>query len=376
MRHPGNALIIFLASLPPSQVLGAIDLLSPEDFASIFNTGFAISHVQFDNIEHRLWDARQGANGFSDSGFAITDNRPARATDGKDTMSIDGKEVMSSAPAAPIRERNRRWGFFISGTGEIVDVESTSAARGSSLDTGGVTVGVDYRATEHFVLGAALGYANTTADLNLGGSLDGNSGKASVYGTYYSGGFYLNGIVGGGYGSIDTRRLTIGGFARGETDETDFSALIGTGYDYHLGRWSIGPVASLRYSRIGIDGFHERGALGALWIDSQSGNSLISAIGLQTSYAAQVGRIRLTPFVRAQWEHEYLRGSSRIEAGFTSEDSFTVEGPHLGRDGLLLNAGISAELTPRVGVFSYYTGELGRENYKVHSVTAGLRVSF
>jgi outer membrane autotransporter protein len=362
--------------LPASQFPGALDLLSPEDLTSIFTTGFALVDVQLGNIEHRLWDVRQGATGFSDSGFTVFDKRDSKdmlSIDGKDMQSRHGKEVVSSAPVV---ERDKRWGFFITGSGEIVDVGSTSLARGSSFNTAGVTVGADYRVTDHFVLGIAFGYAHTSADLNLGGELKGDSGKGSLYGTYYDHGFYVNGIVGGGYGSIDTRRLTVGGFARGDTNGTDFDALVGLGYDYHIGGWSFGPFASVSYGRVGIDGFAEEGALGSLWIHSQSEDSLKSAIGLQAFYTAKVGRIVITPFLRAQWEHEYLTSTSSIDAGFTSDSSFTVEGPHIGRDSLLLNVGVSVQLTPRVGVFGYYTGDLGRENYDVHSISGGFRISF
>jgi outer membrane autotransporter protein len=356
--------------LPLSLIPGALDLLSPEDLTSIFTTRFAVVDVQMGNIEHRLWDVRQGATGFSDSGFTVTDKR---ATYAKDKQGGNGKEVLASAPVA---ERDKRWGFFITGSGEVVDVESTSLARGSSFNTGGVTVGADYRLTDHFVLGAAFSYANTSTDLSLDGRLRGDSGKGSLYGTYYNQGFYVNGIVGGGYGSIDTRRLTVGGFARGETNGTDFDALVGTGYDYHIGGWSIGPIASLRYGWLGMDGFAEEGALGSLLINSQSEDSLRSAIGLQVSYTANVGPIVLTPQVRAQWEHEYLTSTSSIDAGFTSANSFTVQGPHIGRDSLLLDVGVSAQLTRSVGMFAYYTSELGRQNYSVQSFSGGFRVSF
>jgi len=115
---------------------GALDLLSPEDLTSIFTTGFAVVDVQLGNIEHRLWDVRQGATGFSGSGFVVTDNRAAHSIDSKDMQSMDAKEIVSSVP---VMERDKRWGFFITGSGEVVDVESTSLARGSSFNTGGVT---------------------------------------------------------------------------------------------------------------------------------------------------------------------------------------------------------------------------------------------
>jgi outer membrane autotransporter protein len=374
--HPDNLLVQQLSFLPADQLLAAIDLLSPEDLAAIFSGGFAVLHVQLDNLEHRLSDVRHGATGFSNSGFAVYDRRASTpAVDGKDVGSPDGKEIVSPAPAAASAP-DRRLGVFVSGTGEFVDVESSAAARGYSFATGGVTVGADYRLTDHFVLGTAFGYANTSTDLNLGGRIRSNHGEGSLYGTYYDRGFFVNGVIGAGYNSIETRRATIGGIARGETHSTDFNALLGTGYDYHIGHLTVGPIASLRYGRIGLDGFTETGALGALRIDSQSENSLQSQVGLQASYTTSLGRIRVTPFVRAQWEHELLTSTPSIDASFPAGSPFNVQGSRIGRDGALVEVGISAQLTPRVGIFTYYTGELGRENYNAQSITGGLNFSF
>ncbi len=328
-----------------------------------------------DNIEHRLSDVRQGTSGFTDSSFAANDSYAfLHQVDGKDVSSRDDKEVVSSPPApAP---SDHRWGFFISGSGEFVDVENTSEARGYSFDTGGATVGADYRITNHLVLGTAFGYANTAADLNLGGRLRSNEGNGSLYATYYDKGFYLDGLVGGGYRALDTRRLTVGGVARGDTEGCDFDALLGSGYEFHFGAFAFGPVFSFRYTRVSIDEFNEEGALGSLRINSQSEESLRSEAGLQASYTAMLGRVSFTPFVRAQWEHEFLTSTPTVDAGFIPGDTFTVNGPHLGRDGALVDAGIGLQLTPTVGLFSYYTGRLGRENYNVQGVTGGLRVSF
>ncbi len=368
---PDHPLVRRLADLPDDQIPGALILLSPSDLTSIFTSGFAVLDVPRNNIELRLNDVRQGSTGFNDTAYRVTETR---VHDGKEMLSTGGKEVISSPePSGPV---DKRWGFFISGTGEIVDVESTSTVQGSSFDTAGVDVGADYRVSDRVVLGAALGYSNISADLNLGGSMESNGGHANLYGTYYARGFYVNAIAGGGYGSVETKRRTAGGFARGDTNTTSASATLGTGYDHQLGAFRIGPLASLRYGRVGLDDFNETGALGAMFIDGQSEDSLQSAIGLQASYTMRLGRVFVTPIVRAQWEHEYLDSTSSITAAFVSGDSFTVQGPHVGRDALLLDLGVSAQLTPSVGVFSYYSGELGRKNYNVHSINAGLRVSF
>ena len=328
--------------------------------------------VPRNNIDQRLWDVRQPTTSFRESSDPVTDTRPS---DGKEMLSMDGKETVSS-PAPPDVAVDQRWGFFISGTGGVVDVESTTAAHGSDFDTLGITVGADYRVSDRFVLGAALSYSNFDADLNLGGSLESNGAQAHLYGTYYTGGFYVNGIVGAGVSSVETRRLTVGGYADGETDTASFTASIGAGYDFKFGAFSIGPLAALRYGRIALDDFAEQGAVGAMYIDGQSQDSLRSALGVQASYAAQLGRITLTPFARMQWEHEFRTSTPSIRAGFIPSEQFTVHGPQIGRDALLLDVGASAQITPRFGIFSYYSGELARKNYNVHNITAGVRVSF
>lgn len=379
--QPDSKLIERLSTLPRWAILDAINLLSPEELSTIFIMDLSNSEIQNDNIQQRLWTVRQGRTGFDDSSFAVQDTQSSRSDDGKqfrtfddnkNVLPVEGKNVVSPRTSVP----DKRWGFFISGSGEVVDIDSTSAARGSSFDTGGVTVGADYRIDEHFVVGAAIGYANTSADLSLGGSLESNSAKISVYSTYYNSGFYVEGILGAGYGSVETRRLTAGGYARGDTEATNYSALLGTGYDFRIGNWSFGPLASLTYSRVGIDDFVEEGAIGALYINSQDRDSLKSALGVQTSYSARIGSVTVTPFARAKWEHELLDSTSSIEAGFTPDDYFTVDGPEIGTDSVVVDLGVSVQLTPAVGIFTYYTGEFGRENYNVQSVTIGMGVRF
>jgi len=139
---------------------------------------------------------------------------------------------------------------------------------------------------------------------------------------------------------------------------------------------STGPIASLRYSWVGLDGFTEKGSLAPLRFDDQSEDSLKSTVGMQTSYAFTAGKVTITPEVRAQWQHEYLDASRSIGASFLPGGSFSVYGPKIGQDSLLLDAGVTVQLTARVGVYSFYTGDLGRQNYSSHSVNGGVQMSF
>jgi len=375
-----------LNSLPVDQIPGAIALLSPEDYAAIFNVGFATAQVQLENIQRRLEDVRNGATGFSDNGLALSNSHGALNYDGSaftgsknDGLTLagwDGESVVGKQAVAPVLRRDNRWGFFATGTGEFGDVETTAAAPGWEFTTGGVTLGADYRFGERAILGMTLGYANTDTDLSGGGNLNADSGKASLYGSLFGGGFYLNAAAGGGYTSYDTKRNTFGGYARGDTDGADFNALLGGGYDAHIGAFTIGPVASVQYAYVSIEGFTEHGSLAPMHIDSQSQDSLKTTVGLRASYGWNLGNVVITPELRAQWLHEYLDSTATVESSFAAGDPFTVHGPEIGRDSLLLDAGLSVQFSPGVAVFAYYTGEIGRENYSSNSVNSGVRLSF
>ena len=75
--------------------------------------------------------------------------------------------------------------------------------------------------------------------------------------------------------------------------------------------------------------------------------------------------------------HEYLDSTAAIESSFAAGGStFTTHGPSIGRDGLLLNAGVTAQFNPNLAVFAYYTGDIGRSHYNSNSVNGGFRISF
>jgi outer membrane autotransporter protein len=349
-----------------------IGLIYPTDLTILPVIQLTLPGIQIDNITPRL-DVLRHDNP------PTAPQSPARVSDGKESVG-DGKTMIDTKdytpPAAQYLPGAGRWGFFLTGTGEFAGVENEGTHLGADFNTGGMTVGADYRLGAHFVAGAALGYANTQADLNYDGSIRSNSGRASLYATYYTGGFYLDGVVTGGLSSIETRRRTVGGITHGDTDGQDVAGLLGAGYEHRVGRWTFGPIASLRLAHAHIDGFTESLTLGHLDIADHELDSVRSAAGLQLAFDGRAGHVPIRPFVRAQWQHEYGDDHASFDASFDGIHNFEVIGPRLGRDSLRLDAGLSAQITPRLGVFSYYTTELGRENYTAQSISAGFQVSF
>lgn len=229
-----------LNTLPLDQIPAALTLLSPEDLSVAYTAGFAANRVQVDTIERRLGEVRNGATGFSASGLSLRNAYGEVAVDGSgftlagfDGRSLAGKQVVPAPDS--------RWGFFVTGSGEFGDVETTAQALGSEFTTGGITVGVDYRVTSNLVMGITAGYAHADSDLNNGGLLKIDGGHLGLYGSLYGGGFYVNGFVSGGYNSYTAKRRTLGGTARGTSNGGTFNSLLGAGYDWQRGGLALVP---------------------------------------------------------------------------------------------------------------------------------------
>jgi uncharacterized protein with beta-barrel porin domain len=368
------ALIGFLNSQPVANLPHDLTLIAPTQISSTPATGQAVGKVQVSNIGQRLANIRAGATGFSASGFAISG---AAASIGEGFAGPTGSEGKGgSSVLAP--SPGNRWGVFLTGLGEFTNVDSTPNAAGYNVDTGGFTLGVDYRLTPNFALGFTAGYAHTTVNLDGGGDIDVNGGKLGFYATAFANGFYLDTAVSGGPSGYNTHRTALQGTASGDTNGADFNFLVATGYDWKKGDLTIGPTASFQFSYTSLDGFTETGSLAPLKFPSQNYESERSAFGAKASYDWKVGHITVIPQVSAAWQHEYGSAAYTVTANFANGagNSFTVSGPQIGRDSLLIGAGASVVWNDRVTTYLYYDGEVARTNYQSHNVSGGVRISF
>jgi fibronectin-binding autotransporter adhesin len=369
-------LIAFLDNEPFDRLCRDFELIAPEELTAVDYLGIAWANVQTTNLERRLEDVQCGSTGFSASGFSFTLSGGASGVSAG-LAGVSGPEGKEGPPGpAPVPEN--RWGIFVTGVGEFTSVGNTADAAGFDVRTGGVTLGADYRLGSNLAVGLLGGYANAGVDLANGGSLEVNGGKLGLYGTTFSCGSYLDAAVIGGRSAYDSRRATLLGLARGSTDGSDLSALVAGGYDWKLGGLSVGPTASFQYTWVGVDGFTEQGSLAPLKIDDQHAESKRTALGAKASYDWKVGGLVVTPELRASWQHEFGQTQYAVASSFASGagTGFSVTGPSIGHDSLLIGAGVLARWNDRFAIFAYYDGEFGRANYDSNSVSAGVRVFF
>jgi autotransporter-associated beta strand protein len=368
------ALFAFLNSQPLADLPHDLTLIAPTAVTSINATAVSVGKVQISNIGQRLANVRGGSNGFSSSGFSVNGGAVS-FSDG--LPGVSGPEGKGGTPVfAPTPDN--RWGVFLTGLGEFTDVSDTPNAAGYDVDTGGFTFGVDYRITPNIALGLTAGYAHTSVNPTGGGRIDVNGGKLGAYATFFGNGFYLDTAATGGPSGYNTHRAALQGSANGSTDGADFNALVAGGYDWKTGNLSIGPTASFQYSYTGLSGFSETGSLAPLKFPDQNTESERTAFGAKASYEWKVGQIVLIPQVSAAWQHEFGDTAYSIVSGFATGagNNFTVTGPEIGRDSLLIGAGATVIWNDRVSTYLYYDGEVARTNYESHNVSGGVRITF
>ena len=369
------SLFAFLNSQPLSALPHDLTLIAPTQVSSMNATTVSHGRVQASNVGQRLnYIHAGGPSGFSSSGFGITGGA---ASFDEGFAGVSGPEGKAVPPVfAPTPEN--RWGVFVTGTGEFTNVDSTPNAAGYNVDTGGITVGVDYRLTPNLVIGLDGGYAHTNVSLDGGGHIDINAGTIGLYATVFGNGFYLNTAVSGGPSGYNTERTGLQGNASGSTNGGNIDFLISGGYDWTRGNLSIGPTATFQFSYVGLNGFTETGSLAPLKFRDQNYESERTIFGAKASYNWKIGNITLIPQISAGWVHEYGSVAYAVVANFATGagNSFTVNGPEIGRDGVLVTAGMSMVWTNRISTYIYYDGELARTNYDSHTVTGGIRISF
>lgn len=376
------ALIRFVGNLPMSDLPAAFDLIAPEELASIYEVSFSHAIVQGANFQRRLSDIRVSAMGYCDFGTAV------QMVDQSGGKAGDGKTVLTDKNVGPVVETcpDKRWGVFATAVGQWTEVRDNDLnAPGYEIFSGGFTTGVDYRVSSNFAIGIGGGYAHSTAELVNGGEVDVGGGFAGIYATVFTGGFYADLVANAGWNNYDTFRVGLEGDERGSTDGAEFNALVGGGYDWKAGCWTLGPFASFQYTYVEIDSFTEGGAsLAPLHYPDQDEDAARSTLGLKIAYEARQGNTILRPEVRVAWQHEFNDTAYAIDWSFSPElvgsDAHlcSVFGPKTGEDSALLDAGFSLIFgrCHNLAAYVYYNGNLGRENYDRHAATGGLRVSF
>lgn len=354
---------------------GALNDIAHDEAAAQGTNSTQSSELQVENLSGRLSALRGGAPRVSTAGLSIRDSS------GQQLAAAD-KNWLTSTLAAGEEGEISKIGVFATGEYGFGDDDGSSEEAAYDFDGYGLTAGADYRVSDNFIAGAALGYSRTDNDFDQdNGEMNQDTYSLSVYGSIFSGSLYVDGVLGYAFSNLDIDRKitypTIVRTAAGETDGDDFSASASVGYDISRGAWSFNPVARVSFVDTNLDAYTETGALGLnLAVGDQNIQSLETTIGGDVSFTHSTNFGVVIPQLRLDWAHEFDNESRRIGARYINDPAavpFFIRTDSPDRNYFNLGGGISALIAGGKTAFAEVESVLGREDYQKYTFRIGAR---
>lgn len=271
-------------------------------------------------------------------------------------------DAPSAAPGAP--GKPSAFGSWVAGTIQIGHVDGATQRRDYRLSTSGLSAGVDYRLSDHLVLGAGLGYGEDKAKVGSKGSrLDGESKVGAAYGAWLPRpGVFVDGVLGYGRLSFDVTRYSAEAdklLTGSRSGDMTFGSLR-AGYEGRRGALLYSPYGQVSFLDGRLDSFTETGdAAFALRYYDQDVRSLAATLGLKLEGRTKVGRERtLSPRFRVEWRHEFdgVGDQALSYADMAGSQRYVVTGDQLGRDELSYELGGRLQLEHQFSIDLGYRG--------------------
>ena len=389
--------------LDDAEARAAVLELTPREAAAMGLVGRDGARAQVDNVLDHLAAARRGVTGPAQNlALVIRGQRLAASTlldapgayrEAELRLASLADQALEDAPdpvADPLEpETLPRWSIFVSGQVASGDREDTSAEAGFDVETLGVTVGFDYRASSRWLLGLAGGWLDSGSDFVHGeGTLDVEGYSATAFAGYARDAFYFDLVGSWGQNEYDLSRfvhvpseslaLEIPQHARGNPDGDQAAFAAALGYDASFGATGLGFFGRASWVDVTIDAFDETGAGGAnLALSEQDLESLLSEVGLELTRAVSTSWGVWLPQLRVAWLHEF-EDDARLIRGRFVEDRQNLEFvvPTDGADADYFNAGLGFTTTFARGWSAYLFADqdLERDDLDLLTVSGGFRV--
>lgn len=374
----------------PAGVADALEEMLQDVALTQVQAALLTTLTQFDNLKARIAAIRSGARGFDLAGLNVN------ASGGMLPMAL----LQDEDEGAEVGADFGRWGFFASGTIGRGDVEAGATAPEYDFDTAGLTAGVDYRISDRWILGAALGYAQQDTELaGDAGKVDTTGWSVSAYSTWYrDDSWYLDAVLTWGSNDYDLERRiryslqrtdgstsAIDQLARASSDGTQLSSAVSFGRDFQRGAWNFGPYFRGTWARVDFDGYVEQlrddlpGSGLGLAVDGRDVDSMTAVLGGRLTYTASRDWGILMPHVSLEWEHEFQDDPQTLVMRFLHDPTGTpiaISGEPLDTDYYNLGIGLSALFPGGKSGFLYYEQLLGASGIDQANLAIGVRFEF
>ena len=386
--------LINASLLDPDATVNALDQLLPGLAAATAESAFNAAQAQFQNLKARIAALRSGTQGNGFNGLALT------GPGGTISLGALAQSLAGDEPSKPeVGADFQRWGFFASGTIGRGEADQGRSRPAYDYDINGITLGADYRQSDKFIFGGALGYTRQGTDLvGSPGKMDMRGWSLSTYATYYrDNSWYSDAVLTWGRSKFDLLRTitytlpTPGGgtsriaqTARSTTDGDMLEGAFTFGRDFQVGGWSMGGYGRMLYTKLNFDRISEDLGTGpgtglGLAIDARSLTSLASELGAKFTYAHSTTWGVVTPHMQVEWEHEFKNDPKALTARFLADPNgapFTLNGEAIDTDYFRMSVGLSIIMARGRSGFFLYERTLGRSGFTQDNLGFGIRIEF
>ncbi|WP_166843548.1 autotransporter family protein [Pseudoteredinibacter isoporae] len=381
--------------LNDEDIVDALDQIAGEEAEAIIITAARFTNMHHTNLRNRFTQLRRGSSAIIDvSGLNMRFD--GGSLNGHMFASV-GRELLGGAASAdddPEIYRDSRLGLFVNGNISYGERDPTQNNSGFKLDIEGITAGMDYRFTDKFIGGIAIGYSSSDLDYaNDGGVLEGSSTFYSAYTSFYSDkNYYVDSSITYADSEFDVTRhikykdmsgivdLRRGGSTNGE----QLLATLDFGWDYTSGPWTFGPNGSLSYSDTSIDGYAEQGDSG-LELQYSGQDNITSTVGLGF-HGSRVFLMNwgvLIANINGNYYREFKNQNGVIRASFV-HDPFRLDSSNPTQEMLIisdipdrnyfsLGLGLAAQFKYGLSGFIDYQSLLAADDIRSRELAFGLR---
>lgn len=357
-------------------------------------------NMQMGIVGSRIAALRQSTvSGFDIGGLSVQDGNTLIS--GRQIQSL-GEALMQGGAAGDGETGFSQLGVFISGRISRGDRDATTNTDAYEYQIHGLTLGADYRVRDDLIVGAALGYSDTSTEFpgNNDDKLDSDGLSATFYGTWYRDeSFFVDGSITYGRGDYDQNRnldFTLPSLTtptnqtfNANFDGNHLGIALNTGYEIRLAQqpeFALTPSLRLQYVKADIDGYRESAsnpddptATLGMEIDSQEFTSFTSSLGVQASYTLGQSWGVAIPFVGIEWVHEFERSNDDVTGQFIGDatgTTFNLPIDDNDSNYFNLDIGVSAQFTNGTSGFVNYQRVLGYDDLDHYTINAGVRFEF
>ncbi|MEO7245806.1 MAG: autotransporter domain-containing protein, partial [Rubrivivax sp.] len=238
-------------------------------------------------------------------------------------------------------------GVWVGGKVELGQRGASAEQSGLRLHTDGVTVGYDRRISERLALGIGIGHARERVEIGtLGSEHRGRGESLALYGSWQGAPkVFVDGLLGYGRLRMDSRRIVepIDDVALGQRRARLWFGALTLGYEHARAPWLFAPYGRFEFTQARLRESLESGggAYALRWLE-QRNNQQRLALGLRVEAAQETSFGAVTPWLRAEFQHE-LKGTPSARVAYADQPDgpfYDVQATAGDRHALQLTTGV------------------------------------